>query len=186
MSAVPGSTTGRTVGGETIRFETSTRAEAESLQAELAAFAPRLVRDNGTWLVEIAPDRELTPLLLELFHALGDWLTANRLASIDVHFDDRAYTLLRPSEARASHSAEFLLERVIQLQTALESRVVIERAVGLLAGRFCVALDEAFELMRHAARSAGRQLHDLADEIVSSQELPSEIEHALAAWRRGR
>src|SRR5579864_2957712 len=137
-------------------------------------------------MVEIAPDRELTPLLLDLFHTLGDWLTANRLASLEVHFDDRTYTLLRPSDALPSHSAEFLLQRVIQLQTALESRVVIERAVGLLAGRLRLALEEAFEVMRHAARSAGRQLHELAEDVISSEELPAEIRHAVASWRSRR
>jgi hypothetical protein len=168
---------------ETIRFEAPTRARAESLAGELAEFAPRLVREDDRWLVEIDPDLRLTPLLLEIFHAVSRWLSENKLASVDVHFGDNRYTLLHPSDARPSHSAEFLLQRVIQLQTALDSRVVIEQAKGLLAGRLRLALDETFEIIRQAARKTGRQLHDLAEEIVSSEELPSAITHAIRERR---
>ncbi len=173
-------------GGETIRFAASTRAQAESLEHELVRFAPRLLREGDRWMVEIDPDRKLTPLLLELFHSVSNWLTANRLASVEVHFGENRYTLLRASEARASHSAEFLLQRVMQLEAALESRVVIEQAKGLLAGRMGVAVDEAFEILRRAAREAGRQLHDLAEETLNSEALPPEVKHALDAWRKRR
>jgi hypothetical protein len=173
--------------GETIRFAASTRAQAESLAQELTEFAPQLVREGGTWLVEIDPDRHLTPLLLKVFQSVSTWLTRNGLASVEVHFGDSStYTLLHPSAAQSSHSAEFLLQRVIQLQTALESRVAIEQATGLLAGRLRIAVGDAFEILRHGARRAGRQLHELAEEIVSSDELPPEIKRALDAWRRRR
>jgi hypothetical protein len=152
----------------------------------LAEFAPQLLREGETWLVEIDPGRELAPLLLKVFHCVSTWLTTNKLASVEVHFGDNSYTLLHPSEARPSHSAEFLLQRVIQLQTALESRVAIEQATGLLAGRLRLAVPEAFEILRHGARRAGRQLHELAEEIVNSDELPPEIKRALDAWRRRR
>lgn len=130
-------------------------------------------------MVEIDPDRRLAPLLLEIFHSVSKWLTENKLASVEVHFGDNRYTLLHPSDARPSHSAEFLLQRVIQLQTALESRVVIEQAKGLLAGRLRLAIDDTFEILRQAARKTGRKLHELAEEIVSSEELPAEITHAI-------
>ena len=134
-------------------------------------------------MVEIDPDRRLTSLLLEMFHSVSTWLSTNKLASVEVHFGDSRYTLLHPSEARPSHSAEFLLHRVVQLQTALESRVLIEQAKGLLAGKLHLAIDEAFEILRHAARRTGRQLHELAEEVVSSNEIPPEITHASRALR---
>jgi AmiR/NasT family two-component response regulator len=57
---------------------------------------------------------------------------------------------------------------VTQLQYALESRVVIERATGMLAERFDLALPAAFELLRSAARSSRRTVRALAEEITES------------------
>lgn len=53
-----------------------------------------------------------------------------------------------------------------QLQTALNTRVVIEQAKGVLAEREDIELDVAFLLLRHVARSRQRLLSDVAREIV--------------------
>jgi hypothetical protein len=55
-----------------------------------------------------------------------------------------------------------------QLQTALDSRIVIEQAKGYLAGRFGVDVDQAFELLRRAARSNRMSLHLLAAAVVGA------------------
>jgi hypothetical protein len=57
-------------------------------------------------------------------------------------------------------------ERIRQLETALETRVVIEQAKGRLAERFELDLDDAFALLRKSARSARMPLHALALEVV--------------------
>ncbi len=49
-----------------------------------------------------------------------------------------------------------------QLVTALETRVVIEQAKGILAERYRLDLDEAFQLLRFAARSDRSDLRTLA------------------------
>lgn len=54
-----------------------------------------------------------------------------------------------------------------QLQTALDSRVVIEQAKGVLAERSRIGMDEAFRQLRGYARSHNRHLSELAREIVS-------------------
>lgn len=54
----------------------------------------------------------------------------------------------------------------IQLQTALNSRIIIEQAKGALAARWAVGVDEAFSRMRHYARHHGRLLTDVAREVV--------------------
>jgi hypothetical protein len=168
---------------EPICFEAGTRAQAESLQEELAAFEPRVVRGTAGWLVELNPDERVSSLLLTLFHSVSRWLSRNHLAFVEVHFGESRYTLLHPSDARPSHSAEFLLQRVIQLERALDSRVVIEQAKGLLAGKLRLAVDDAFEVIRLAARGAGRGLRELAQEVVRAEALPAEIERALESWR---
>jgi transcriptional regulator with GAF, ATPase, and Fis domain len=53
-----------------------------------------------------------------------------------------------------------------QLQTALNSRVVIEQAKGVLAGREGVPVDVAFTALRSYARSKQRRLSDVARDVV--------------------
>jgi ANTAR domain/GAF domain len=54
-----------------------------------------------------------------------------------------------------------------QLQTALSSRVLIEQAKGVLAERLKVSTDDAFNILRNAARNRNRLLTDLAGDIVT-------------------
>ena len=62
------------------------------------------------------------------------------------------------------------LENTIgQLQSALGSRVAIERAVGMLAERFDLAMPDAFELLRSAARNSRREVRQLALEVTESR-----------------
>jgi AmiR/NasT family two-component response regulator len=57
-----------------------------------------------------------------------------------------------------------------QLQTALESRGLIERAKGALMER--LDEQEAFTHLRRAARSLGRKLTDVAREVADGMPLP--------------
>jgi GAF domain-containing protein len=54
----------------------------------------------------------------------------------------------------------------IQLQFALDSRVVIEQAKGVIAQKRDVDMDKAFELLRIHARSHGANLRDVARQVV--------------------
>jgi GAF domain-containing protein len=56
-----------------------------------------------------------------------------------------------------------------QLQRALESRVLIEQAKGVLAQRHGVPIDAAFTLLRTHARTSQSRLHDIADRVVSGR-----------------
>jgi len=53
-----------------------------------------------------------------------------------------------------------------QLEAALESRIVIEQAKGIVAERTHVGIDTAFELLRGYARTNNRLLRDTAREII--------------------
>jgi AmiR/NasT family two-component response regulator len=73
-----------------------------------------------------------------------------------------------------------LRQRVEQLQRALETRVVVEQAKGVLAERYRLPIDDAFSLMRSAARSKSLRLHELAAEVVHRRDSPTAIRIALA------
>jgi GAF domain-containing protein len=59
-----------------------------------------------------------------------------------------------------------------QLQRALDSRIVIEQAKGVLAERHGIPVDKAFALLRHTARGRGARLHDVAQEVMTGKSQP--------------
>ena len=54
-----------------------------------------------------------------------------------------------------------------QLQFALDSRIIIEQAKGMMAERYGMEPDAAFQLLRAQARHRRRKLHDLAHDVVN-------------------
>ena len=66
-------------------------------------------------------------------------------------------------QERAVHRGDILVE---QLQTALNSRVIIEQAKGVLAERNQLDMAEAFALLRRYSRSNRRRLTEVAAEVV--------------------
>jgi AmiR/NasT family two-component response regulator len=70
-------------------------------------------------------------------------------------------------QQRAIHRRDVLTG---QLQTALNSRVLIEQAKGVLAERLHVDLADAFTMLRSSARNHNRRLSDLAQAIVDGTE----------------
>jgi hypothetical protein len=168
------------VDGTTLRIQNSSRAHAQSLSELLSDYGTEVVQNDGAWQVEVRVG-ELGALLLQLFEALGSWLDDERVDSLLLHFDERQYTLLRPPKDRYPDSGAFLLERVAQLETALDSRIVIEQAKGILARALGISLEEAFETIRRAARGSGMKLRSLAQTIVDD---PGDAEMTLARSSR--
>jgi transcriptional regulator with GAF, ATPase, and Fis domain len=70
-------------------------------------------------------------------------------------------------QQRAIQRRDVLTE---QLQTALNSRVLIEQAKGLLSERLRVSVSDAFTILRDSARSRNRRLSELAQAIVDGTE----------------
>ncbi len=53
-----------------------------------------------------------------------------------------------------------------QLNHALTSRIIIEQAKGLIAGRETLDMSDAFDRLRTYARNHNRRLHDIASSVV--------------------
>ena len=75
-------------------------------------------------------------------------------------------------QERAIRRGEVLTE---QLQTALNSRIIIEQAKGVLAYAGDLEMEQAFETLRRYARSRGARLSEVAHRLVTGDILPREI-----------
>lgn len=63
-----------------------------------------------------------------------------------------------------------------QLQTALDSRVLIEQAKGVIAVQLGTSIDDAFHVLRSTARRRGSRLADLAADLVNGRTDASHLE----------
>jgi GAF domain-containing protein len=62
-----------------------------------------------------------------------------------------------------------------QLQTALESRIAIEQAKGILAEHMTISVDDAFTLLRNYSRKHNSKLTETARYVVSGALAPATI-----------
>jgi hypothetical protein len=61
---------------------------------------------------------------------------------------------------------------VAQLEHALSARVRVEQAIGVLAERHRLRPRQAFDLLRSVARSSGRRVIEIAENVVDSASNP--------------
>ena len=87
--------------------------------------------------------------------------------------DGSAYGSLPPAQYPGRMDA--LETENAQLRTALDSRVIIEQAKGILAERFGLDIHGAFLLLRRASRTSRRALHDVSAAVVNSPTTPPEV-----------
>lgn len=138
-----------------------TNVNLADAQDKWPRFAPRATQ-AGFLSVHAFPLR----LRAQVIGAMSVFGSATELDEADTHIvqslaDVAVIGLL---QERAIRHGEALSE---QLQGALNSRIVIEQAKGIVAQTRGVTPDEAFTLIRHHARSNNRRLSDLAATIVA-------------------
>jgi len=75
-------------------------------------------------------------------------------------------------QERALHQHDTLVDH---LQTALDSRVIIEQAKGVLAERHGIDPGTAFTLLRGHARQHGQRLVDLAAAVINGNTTATEL-----------
>jgi inactivated superfamily I helicase len=79
---------------------------------------------------------------------------------------------------------EATMNRRAQLETALKSRITIEQAKGILAERHGLDVEEAFDVLRSAARENRMKLHELVQRVRPREPDPPEVARQLATRRR--
>jgi transcriptional regulator with GAF, ATPase, and Fis domain len=123
-------------------------------------------RQVGFASVHALPMRLRTDIIgaLNLFHTQPGALAPDTVRLGQALADVATIGLL---QARAIRHRETLAE---QLQTALNSRIVIEQAKGVIAERRHLDMDRAFTLLRGTARTSNRRLSDLARAVVDGVE----------------
>jgi GAF domain-containing protein len=107
---------------------------------------------------------------LNLFRADEGLLAAEDLAVSQAFADIATIGLL---QRRAAEEARVINE---QLSRALDSRVVIEQAKGMVAERAGVTMDEAFARLRAHARNHNRRLADVADDVIEGVLAPMTLD----------
>jgi GAF domain-containing protein len=156
------------------RDNVAVHVDLNEADARWSHFAPR-ARDDGFVSVSALPMRLRTEVIgaLNVFSlnqtALdeADRMVAQSLADI---------ATIGILQQRALTDARVV---TTQLEAALESRIAIEQAKGIVAERRAVSIDTAFTLLRTYARSNNRMLQQVALEVIdgtlSPRALPDEV-----------
>ncbi|MEY9933216.1 transcriptional regulator with GAF, ATPase, and Fis domain [Catenulispora sp. GP43] len=153
------------------------RTGSPVVNADLEANAERwprfaeAARDSGFVAVHALPLRLRETVIgaLNLFSAQSRVLTEDDVRAGQALADVATIGILAQ---RSLHQAELL---AAQLQSALNSRVVIEQAKGVLAERRRISVDEAFTLLREHARNHNLRLSDLARDVAEGSATASEL-----------
>ncbi|MFI6826278.1 GAF and ANTAR domain-containing protein [Kribbella sp. NPDC050241] len=114
-------------------------------------------------------------------HALPMRLRGTVLGAVNLFsatagpLDDDTVALGQAMAAAASigiiHQRALARQEIVteQLQSALNSRILIEQAKGFLTHSLSVGVDEAFAIMRSYARTHNRRLTDVANDVVEGR-----------------
>jgi GAF domain-containing protein len=137
------------------------QATAADSRARWPAFAPHAF-DAGFQMMCAVPLRIRTDIIgaLNLFRGTNDPFTGAEMDLAQAMAEMAAIGLI---QERALRERNLLAE---QLQAALNSRVVIEQAKGMLAEYLTMTMDDAFTLLRTYARDNNRKISELASDIA--------------------
>lgn len=118
--------------------------------------------DQGVRAVLASPlpyNQDAVGVITVLSEQAHPWSAEGELALLA--FTDLAALLIASMMQGQQHS-----ELAAQLQTALDSRAVIEQAKGVLIGQQGISARAAYEQLRAQARSQGRKLAAVSAEVV--------------------
>lgn len=145
-----------------------TSGDLESDHTRWPVFA-RAALDAGFHSVTAVPLRlrEQTIGGLNMFHARPEAMSANDQRLAQALADVATIGIL---QRRSIHRSTLVAE---QLQHALNSRVIIEQAKGVLAERHTIDMEEAFRMLRRHSRSHNVLLTDVASAVTRGEVNPA-------------
>ncbi|MDN3352274.1 GAF and ANTAR domain-containing protein [Actinomadura sp. DC4] len=108
---------------------------------------------------------------LNLFSARPDGLNPATTALCQAFADVATIGILAE---RSTREQQVLSQ---QLQSALNTRIIIEQAKGLLAERRGLSMDESFTALRGYARSHNRKLTEVALALIEGDETVADLAH---------
>jgi GAF domain-containing protein len=137
-------------------------ASLEEAERRWPRFAP-YASENGFRGVSAIPMRLRSTVIgaLNLFSVREQALDQHDIAVAQALADIATIGILQERSIRDTRTL------ATQLQGALDSRIVIEQAKGIVAERRRVDVDQAFVLLRSFARSHNRRLTETAREIIA-------------------
>jgi GAF domain-containing protein len=144
------------------------QASAADSRSRWPTFAPQ-ASEVGFKTMCAVPLRVRTDVIgaLNLFRGTDDPFTAAEMEIAQAMAEMAAIALI---QERALRDRGVLAE---QLQAALDSRVIIEQAKGMLAEYLTIPVDNAFQVLRKYARGHNRRLSEVASDVVD-RKIPSE------------
>jgi transcriptional regulator with GAF, ATPase, and Fis domain len=148
-------------------YRTGTPVQCRDLTAEADRwphFAPA-AQASGFVAVQALPMRLRATVIgaMNLFNAEPGALEPDTVAVAQSFADVATIGILHE---RAVRHHEIVTE---QLQTALNSRVLIEQAKGVLAERLGISVEDAFPVLRTYARSGNHKLREVASAVVEGR-----------------
>jgi transcriptional regulator with GAF, ATPase, and Fis domain len=164
---------------DAFRSQCAVRADTgEEIASRWPRFA-RYARDGGFVSVSAVPLRLRGQAVgaLNLFSTQEGALGEDDLGIVQAMADVATIGIL---QERLIHDQTILTS---QLETALQSRVIIEQAKGIVAERSHVDVDTAFSHIRRFARNTNHRLSDVARAIVDGTLIDIPIDEAQSRNR---
>lgn len=160
--------------GDKAQYELGSGPCVDAVQAEHTVLCRDLSRDRrwpawSAWAVRHLHVRSMLGVLL--------FTHARRYGALNL-YGDRAGAFggddLIMAEALAAQVAVALVtaDEIAQRSTAMVNRTLIGQAQGIVMERYGIGADAAFALLRRISQDTNRKLLAVADELVSTRDLP--------------
>jgi transcriptional regulator with GAF, ATPase, and Fis domain len=151
----------------------------EDAETRWPRFAPR-AHESGFVAVSAVPMRLRSEVIgaLNLFSSRTGALTDDDVGVAQAMADIATIGILQERVIRDKSVFSS------QLEAALESRVAIEQAKGIVAERNQITVDQAFELIRRFTRDHNRLLSDTARQVIDGTIAPEQLSRTTARAAR--
>ena len=155
--------------------------ELASATTRWPKFAPEAIA-NGFHSVHALPMRLRGTVIgaLNLFQTGAEGIDDDGLRAARAFADIATIAILQYRATIGSH------ELIDQLNTALNTRIVIEQAKGIVAERQQVDMEQAFAALRQYARANNARLSDVAGSVVAGTLKPASLRPAAPMQRSSR